>query len=163
MKRYGDGLMVETIKDVRSLTRRREGVFYAYKYSEASGRSATQKRRTPKLRHKLGATLEVKNASINQRLDCDAGVNVATKRWIMGPAPIDQRRFYDHTLLDWRGTPRGLLRLWVVRFTRRDLACVPTRGKGKFRLFRCKIVAHVPVKAPKGYVCENALSFGVVK
>lgn len=142
MKRYGDGLMVETIKDVRSLTRRRKGVFYAYKYSDHKGRSATRSSARPRLQHKVKAVLSVPNANTDRSKDCAAGVNVATRAWIMGlDSPVNVQRFYD----SWYQEFYGGLRLWVVRFTRRNLACVPTDSTGKFRLFKCKIVAEETV------------------
>ena len=73
------------------------------------------------LKYEIGATLEIKNADTDSRNRCAGGINVATLPWC---------------LKNWRPGYRVLL----VEFTKKDIAAIPM-GDGKFRLFRCKVVA----------------------
>ena len=35
--------------------------------------------------------------------------------------------------------------MWRVAFRIEDLACVPTRSDGKFRLYRCRVIEQVNI------------------
>ena len=104
--------------------------FLAYKFGRTKGltyESPLKKSTTPRLSYTLGGTMRVTDADTNTRNGCGRGVNVATRDWIERVpfwAPEDGAIF-------------------LVEFTARDIAAVPCFENGKFRLFRCRVVAKV--------------------
>ena len=95
------------------------GPMRAYKLVTASGDSPIHDK---KLNYKVGDKYEVKNPNIDVDQDCGSGINVATLDWC---------------LRNWREGYRVL----IVEFTAADIAAIPTANDGKFRLYRCTVVA----------------------
>jgi uncharacterized protein YjbI with pentapeptide repeats len=95
------------------------GPMRAYKLVTASGDSPIYDK---KLNYKVGDKYEVKNPNIDVDQDCGSGINVATLDWC---------------LRNWREGYRVL----IVEFTAADIAAIPTANDGKFRLYRCTVVA----------------------
>lgn len=132
-----------------ALKRSRPGrVFYAFKYATISfdlngkpdgWRSPMRKTTYPKLDIAVGNTLRVPKANTNRRQDCGAGVNVATRRWCIESG--GRWNFHDRTEGTYlHGNTKKSKDLFLVQFTKKDVACLPTASNGKFRLFRCKVV-----------------------
>jgi uncharacterized protein YjbI with pentapeptide repeats len=96
------------------------GKIRAYKLVDADLRSPIQS--SGKLKYEIGKTISVEDANTNPNDHCAAGVNVATLDWCLS---------------NWREGNRVL----VVEFEAKDIACIPTATDGKFRLFRCDVVA----------------------
>ena len=100
-------------------------VFEAYKVSTSDGRSPVY----PWRRHiKRGAKLVVKDANTRPSRDCERGVNVATFDWCY------------HTYLRFG---ERQFKCWLVRFTDKDIAAIPSLDVDKFRLFRGHVVRRV--------------------
>ena len=95
------------------------GPMRAYKLVTASGDSPIHDK---KLNYKVGEKYEVKNPNIDVDKDCGSGINVATLDWC---------------LHNWKEGYRVL----IVEFTAADIAAIPTANDGKFRLYRCTVVA----------------------
>lgn len=93
----------------------------AYKYTNKEGKSPTYP--TPEITWKLGAVIEVQNASTDKNSDCDKGINLGTYAWCFPSV-----------------TPTNSHRLFAVEFEIEDLAAVPNSTDGKFRVFRCTVV-----------------------
>ena len=72
--------------------------------------------------YEVGKSYEVKDADTNADQDCGAGINVATLQWC---------------LQSWQEGYKVL----IVEFTAKDIACIPNGTDGKFRLYRCDVVA----------------------
>jgi hypothetical protein len=72
--------------------------------------------------YEIGEHYEVADANTDAAQHCAAGINVATLDWC---------------LTKWHPGYRVL----IVEFTAADIACIPTATDGKFRLFRCDVVA----------------------
>ena len=102
-------------------------VFEAYKVSRSDGRSPIYPEARPILICKRGAKLVVRNANTRMFQDCARGVNVATFDWC-----------YRTYLFINNG-----YKCWLVRFTGKDIAAIPTFDRGKFRLFRGHVVRRV--------------------
>jgi hypothetical protein len=96
------------------------GKIRAYKLVDADLRSPIQS--AGKLKYEIGKTISVMDANTNPNNHCAAGVNVATLDWCLS---------------NWREGCRIL----IVEFEAKDIACIPTATNGKFRLFRCDVVA----------------------
>ena len=75
--------------------------------------------------YEVGNSIEVPDADTDPQVDCGAGINVATMPWCL-------REYADGR------------RIFVVEFTRKDIACIPLGTDGKFRLFRAKVVREIP-------------------
>lgn len=126
-------LIVEVTQDVLNHGLEKyppQTVFTAYKYSTADGGSAVKTCHMPHFVHKALATLLVEEANVDPEYDCGSGVNVGTLAWCV----------HNKGLAGY--LQKDTLKLWLVAFTREDIACVPDNGEseGKFRLFRAEIV-----------------------
>ena len=104
-------------------------VFEAYKVSRSDGRSLIYPDARPILICKRGAKLVVEDANTRASRDCGRGVNVATFDWCY------------RTYLRFPGERE--YKCWLVRFTGKDIAAIPTFDRGKFRLFRGHVVRRV--------------------
>ena len=77
--------------------------------------------------YEVGKSYEVKDANIDPKEQCGAGINVATMDWCMK---------------EWQPGYRIL----VVEFTAKDIAAIPTSTDGKVRLHRCAVVGEKDLK-----------------
>ena len=77
--------------------------------------------------YEVGYKYEVKDADEDEFEQCGSGISVATMDWC---------------LKEWKEGYRIL----VVEFTAKDIAAIPVGSDGKFRLFRCKVVAEKKLK-----------------
>ena len=102
------------------------GLIRAYKLTDASGGSPIHS--TGRIVYALGESYEALDACEDENEQCAAGINVATLNWCM--------RNYQH---GWR--------IFVVEFTASDIAAIPVATDGKFRLFRCRVVAELDLVA----------------
>ena len=75
----------------------------------------------------VGATIEEKDADIDEYNDCGKGINLATLDWC---------------IKEWMPDYKILL----AEFTKADIACIPVISDGKFRVFRCKIIGEKNLK-----------------
>ena len=75
----------------------------------------------------IGATIEEKNADIDEYNSCGEGINLATLDWC---------------IREWKPGYKILL----AEFTKADIACIPVVNDGKFRVFRCKIIGEKNLK-----------------
>ena len=96
------------------------GPIRAYKLVDSEYQSPIQS--SGKLTYRVGETVEAK-ANTDSRVDCGAGVNVATLPWCLS---------------NWRSGYRIL----VCEFKRSDIAAIPV-GDGKFRVGKCKVVREI--------------------
>jgi len=74
------------------------------------------------IRYEVGQAYEVADANTDERQDCGPGINLASLDWC---------------LRAWRPGYRVL----VAEFTAADIAAIPIGSDGKFRVYRCRIVA----------------------
>ena len=100
------------------------GKIRAYKLVTTDLKSPVQS--SGRLTYDIGKTIKVKRANTDPNDHCAAGVNVATLDWC---------------LKNWS---EGL-RVLIVEFEAKDIACIPTASDGKFRLHRCTVVAEKPL------------------
>ena len=82
------------------------------------------------VKYEVGESVSVKKPNTDPLEQCGAGINVATLAWC---------------LREWRPGYRVL----VVEFTAADIACIPTATDGKFRLFRCAVIAEKAIDPVK--------------
>ena len=75
----------------------------------------------------VGATIEEKDADIDEYNSCGEGINLATLDWC---------------IKEWKPGYKILL----AEFTKADIACIPVISDGKFRVFRCKIIGEKNLK-----------------
>ena len=91
-------------------------------------RLVDEKRRSPYSSNKLtfvdGDSYEVKDAETNEDISCAKGLGVATFEWCL-----------KHRKPGWK--------VLKVEFEVRDIAAIPKKTNGKFRLHRCKIISTV--------------------
>ena len=73
------------------------------------------------IKYEIGKTVKLDYANTDVNDACAAGINVATLDWCLK----------EHQP-SWR--------IFIVEFTAKDIACIPTASDGKFRLHRCKVV-----------------------
>ncbi len=134
-------IVVKSMRQLRaSLARAHPKRLYrAYKFAHVDGRSPVMRKRRPILVTTVGAVLRVPNADTNEGKTCARGVNVATKQWIFD--------FESRSRFTGDGWYDPVYNLFIVEFRKRDIACVPTKSDGKFRLFRCKVIKKVKVQA----------------
>ncbi len=76
------------------------------------------------LKYEIGKKVEEPSADTDPNELCSRGIHVADLPWCLG---------------EWREGYRILL----VKFTAKDIACVPLGTDGKFRLFRCTPVRDI--------------------
>jgi hypothetical protein len=130
------GATLVTPRNIKKLMKMpKDTLLVAHKMSRNDGRSPYNPSNTPILIHKIGAQLAVSAANTNKNEDCGEGVNVATLAWCE-----------DHfrSAKNWDARNRYVNgKLWLVLFTRADIACVPKYTDGKFRLFRGTIIKQV--------------------
>ena len=100
------------------------GKIRAYKLTDKDGNSPIQS--SNKIHYKVGSIHEVKDANIDEDIHCGAGVNVATLDWCLKEYIAGYR-------------------LFLVEFTAKDIACIPTNTDGKFRLFKCTVVKELDI------------------
>jgi hypothetical protein len=74
------------------------------------------------IKYEIGSTYEVPNASTDEKVLCAPGIHLATLNWCK-----DKYNPKDH-------------RIVVAEFNREDVAVIPTKTEGKFRVKKCKIV-----------------------
>jgi uncharacterized protein YjbI with pentapeptide repeats len=74
------------------------------------------------IKYEVGKSVEVADANTNASDHCAAGINVATLDWC---------------IKEWRDGYRIL----IVEFEAKDIAAIPIATDGKFRIFRCDVVA----------------------
>jgi len=99
------------------------GAIRAYKLVLANGDSPFASGNGFKpITYKIGRNYRVKDANTDCREYCGAGINLATLDWVMR---------------EWREGYRIL----IAEFKAKDIAAIPTATDGKFRVFRCRIVA----------------------
>ena len=96
------------------------GPIRAYKLVDSEYRSPIQS--SGKLTYRVGETVEA-TANTDSRVDCGAGVNLATLPWCLS---------------NWRSGYRVL----VVEFRKADIAAIPV-GDGKFRCQKVKVVREI--------------------
>ena len=86
--------------------------------------------------YSVGKTYEVNDANTDPFEHCAAGINVATLDWC---------------LREWRTG----YRIFVVEFTKEDIAAIPNGTDGKFRLKKCKVVREMDLKAELSWPLEE--------
>lgn len=119
--RHAEGLAPERVNELVLLLDQ-PGKIRAYKIVNADGESIYARLNGQRpIRYLIGETYEVANANGDTIEHCGAGINVATLPWC---------------LKEWRPG----YRVFVVEFTKEDIAAIPS-ADGKFRLHRCKVVA----------------------
>ena len=74
------------------------------------------------IRYAIGESFEVKDACVDEFTQCGAGINLASLDWVCR---------------EWRPGYKIL----IAEFEKADIASIPVASDGKFRVFRCKIVA----------------------
>jgi hypothetical protein len=77
--------------------------------------------------YEIGKTYKVEDANTNPNELCGSGINVATLDWCMKA---------------WREK----WHIFIVEFTAKDIACIPTATDGKIRLHKCKVVGEKDLK-----------------
>ena len=117
--RGAEGFAPERVNDLLILLDQ-VGPIRAYKLVDSEYRSPIQS--SGKLTYRVGETVEAK-ANTDSRVDCGAGVNLATLPWCLS---------------NWRSGYRIL----VCEFKRADIAAIPV-GDGKFRVGKCKVVREI--------------------
>ncbi len=117
--RGAEGFAPERVNDLLILLDQ-VGPIRAYKLVDSGYRSPIQS--SGKLTYRVGETVEAK-ANTDSRVDCGAGVNLATLPWCLS---------------NWRSGYRIL----VCEFKRSDIAAIPV-GDGKFRVGKCKVVREI--------------------
>ena len=95
----------------------------AFRLARPDGRSYYFPAMYPRLHTRKGVKLRVRSPCTDHSRLCGAGVNVATQRWCK-----------KHT--EWAYS----LMVWRVQFRVSDVACIPWRSDGKFRLYRCTVL-----------------------
>jgi len=106
----------------------------AFKYTTQEGKSPTRTG-DEALTYRVGDIVSVKNADKSKSADCSYGINLASKDWIKDNINGDQRVF-------------------ACEFEIEDLAAVPHRSGGKFRVFKCEVIEELdpssigPLKVP---------------
>lgn len=108
----------------------------AFKHSTADGASPYYPNRSPILTCSKGAMLFVGDANTVWRVQCGAGVNVATFDWCLRAAGVRTIKQLN----------RMGFKLWEVEFCYDDIACVPRASTGKIRLNYCKVIREVKLK-----------------
>lgn len=84
----------------------------------------------PSLQYEVGKEMEVTDFDTNPAVDCGKGINLAS--------------------LDWcKSELKDGYRLFAVDFDPADLAAIPTKGAGKFRVKRCVVVEELDPSAAK--------------
>ena len=114
-----EGFAPERVNDLLILLDQ-VGPIRAYKLVDSEYRSPIQS--SGKLTYRVGETVEA-TANTDSRVDCGAGVNLATLPWCLS---------------NWRSGYRVL----VVEFRKADIAAIPV-GDGKFRVGKCKVVREI--------------------
>jgi hypothetical protein len=113
------------------------GKIRAYKMVTGDGFSPIY---TSRIHYQVGKTYSVKGANADANQAYGSGINVASMDWV---------------IRNWRTGNR----IFVVEFTKKDVAAIPIGSDGKFRLHRCKVVGEkkpqdfgldLPVKVKKG-------------
>ena len=99
------------------------GKIRAYKLTKPDGTGPTY----PGLTYEVGKTVKAADANTDSGDHCGAGVNLATLPWCLS---------------QWQPG----YRIFVVEFTRADIAAIPTATDGKFRTHRCKVVREIPAE-----------------
>jgi hypothetical protein len=129
-------LLIKSVDQLKRSMKRagKNRVYHAFKYTQMFGRSPYYPHRRPVLVTEPGAVLKVKRANTNPNYACGAGVNVGTKAFCVSPGR--RYRFEE---------PFANMFLFLVEFRKRDIACVPKRGGGKWRLFQCKVIKRLKV------------------
>lgn len=79
------------------------------------------------LTYEINKTVEVKNANTNENVLCAEGISLATLDWC---------------IKEWSEGYKILL----VEFEAKDIAAIPVASDGKFRVFRCKVIAEKDLK-----------------
>ena len=104
------------------ILRDQPGAIRAYKIITANGEGiyARSNGYTP-FNYDSVSEFEEPNADTDPNQDCGKGIHLATLDWCMR---------------EWKPGYRIL----VMEFAAEDIACIPTGGNGKFRVFRCKRV-----------------------
>ena len=104
------------------ILRDQPGKIRAYKIVTANGEGiyARHNGYTP-FNYDASSVFSEPNANTDPDEECGAGIHLATLDWCMR---------------EWREGYRIL----VMEFTAKDIACIPTLGGGKFRVYRCKRV-----------------------
>ena len=97
------------------------GAIRAYKLTGKGGGSPMSNN-TPRLWYRIGAVLEIADASTDVNEHCGAGINLCTLGW---------------AIREWKTG----WRIFVCEFTAADIAAIPTATDGKFRVRRCTVVA----------------------
>lgn len=105
--------------------------FVAYRFTEADGRSYNFAHTKPTLTTVAGGRLLVMEPDYNMANDCGAGVNVGTLKWVLGNASK------KHVV-------------WKIKFMLHDIAALPFRSEGKFRLRTCAVM-HKVATSYNGY------------
>jgi pentapeptide repeat protein len=114
--RGAKGVNVHAVNDLLLLLDQ-PGKVRAYKLTDADGNGPMN----GGIKYELGESYEVADANTDADQQCAAGINLATLPWC---------------IKEWR---EGY-RIFVAEFKASDIAAIPN-GDGKFRVFRCKIVA----------------------
>ena len=73
------------------------------------------------MKYTIGAKLEVKEACVDEYIQCAEGINLATLDWC---------------IKEWH---QGY-RIMICEFEAKDIAAIPIGTDGKFRVFRCEVV-----------------------
>jgi hypothetical protein len=100
------------------------GKIRAYKLTDKNGDSPMQT--LNKVHYKKGSVHTIENPCTDEATQYGAGINVATIDWCLA----EYRDGY---------------RLWLVEFTAKDIACIPTATDGKFRLRKCRVVKELDI------------------
>jgi len=121
---------LQTKVDVESLRKKKHlGRVRAYKYTNKDAESPVQ---SPKLKYVPGKDYEIRDANTNpDEGNCHKGINVADIEWVKGY------------------TKSGDNRIFAFEFEMDDIAAIPTRTDGKFRVHRCKCVEELDPKTLK--------------
>ena len=77
--------------------------------------------------YEIGKSYSVKDANVDDRIQCAAGINLATLDWC---------------IKEWK---QGY-KILIAEFTAKDIATIPTATDGKFGVFKCKIVGEKNLK-----------------
>jgi hypothetical protein len=101
------------------------GKIRAYKLTDADGWSPIQT--SNRIKYKIGKSVTVESPNADPLVHCGSGINVATLDWCMK---------------EWQPG----YRIFVVEFTAKDIACIPTATDGKFRLSYCEVVGEKDLK-----------------
>lgn len=103
--------------------------------------------------YSVGSEVSSNEADYNPHEDCGKGINVATLAWI-------------HKTVEREGWHKHFYRIVVIEFMPEDIAAIPMKGAGKFRITRGKVVRElnqeefykfgIRRKVPWGWNCGSS-------